>query len=157
MKVHKFDQYNEARIFDNHNDLIEHVSKYLQNVYINRPSTWNKKLQEIIERESSHRGTGYSISSLVEEVLKDKKVLEDFLQDIKSHIRELDGIYQKSGTLSETDDKVYEELEKLSDTVDAYLEFIDQYMEDLESLARSYINIDDKLAYLMKFDFKSFI
>ena len=157
MRVRKFVQYNEARMFDNHNELIEHVTNYLENVYINRPSTWKKRLQEIIERDSSHRGTGYSINTIVEEVIKDKKILEDFLQDIKSHIRELDGIYQKSGTLSDTDDKVYEELEKLSDTVDTYLEFIEQYMEDLDSLARSYINIDDKLSYLMKFDFKSFI
>lgn len=157
MKVDKFNQYNEARMFDDHNDLIKHTEKYLEQIYIKRPSTWNKKLQEILEKESSHRGTGYSISSLVEEVLKDKKILEDFLQDIKSHIKELDTIYQKSGTLSDADDKSYEELERLSDSVDTYLEFIDQYTEDLESLARSYINIDDKLSYLMKFDFKNFI
>jgi hypothetical protein len=157
MKVQKFIQYNEARMFDDHNELLTHVDKYLDNVYINRPTTWNKKLQSIIEKESSHRGTGYSINSLVEEVLKDKKILEDFLQDIKSHIKELDTIYQKSEILSDADDKSYEELEKLSDRVDTYLEFIDQYIEDLESLARSYLNIDDKLAYLMRFDFKNFI
>ena len=146
----------EARIFDDHNELISHVEKYLDDVYVHRSSQWKKKLEEIVNVDGSFRGIGYSVNTLVEDVQKDKSNLENFLQDIRSHIKEFDAIYQKSGTLSDTDDKSYDELEKLSDRVDIYLEFIEQYLEDLESLARSYINIDDKLSYLMKLDFKNF-
>ena len=146
----------EAKIFDNYNDLIQHVEKYLDNVYVQRSSQWKKKLQEIIDVDGSFRGIGYSLNSLIEDVQKDKVNLENFLEDIKSHIRDFDKIFQKSGTLSDKDDKAYDEIERLGDRVDNYLEFIEQYLEDLESLARSYINIDDKLSYLMRLDFKNF-
>lgn len=146
----------ETKIFDNYNDLIQHVEKYLDNVYIQRSSQWKKKLQEIVDVDGSFRGIGYSLNSLIEDVQKDKVNLENFLEDIKSHIRDFDKIFQKSGTLSDKDDKAYDEIERLGDRVDSYLEFIEQYLEDLESLARSYINIDDKLSYLMRLDFKNF-
>ncbi len=156
MKIINFTKYNEARIFDDHNDLIEHVEKYLDDVYVQRSSQWKKKLQEIIGVDGSFRGIGYSLNLLIEDVQKDKSNLENFLKDINSHISEFDKIFQKSGTLSDEDGKAYDEIEKLGDRVDIYLEFIEQYLEDLESLARSYINIDDKLSYLMKLDFKNF-
>lgn len=146
----------ETKIFDNYNDLIQHVEKYLDNVYVQRSSQWKKKLQEIVDVDGSFRGIGYSLNSLIEDVQKDKVNLENFLEDIKSHIRDFDKIFQKSGTLSDKDDKAYDEIERLGDRVDSYLEFIEQYLEDLESLARSYINIDDKLSYLMRLDFKNF-
>lgn len=146
----------ETKIFDNYNDLIQHVEKYLDNVYVQRSSQWKKKLQEIVDVDGSFRGIGYSLNSLIEDVQKDKVNLENFLEDIKSHIRDFDKIFQKSGTLSDKDDKAYDEIERLEDRVDNYLEFIEQYLEDLESLARSYINIDDKLSYLMRLDFKNF-
>ena len=146
----------ETKIFDNYNDLIQHVEKYLDNVYVQRSSQWKKKLQEIVDVDGSFRGIGYSLNSLIEDVQKDKVNLENFLEDIKSHIRDFDKIFQKSGTLSDKDDKAYDEIEILGDRVDSYLEFIEQYLEDLESLARSYINIDDKLSYLMRLDFKNF-
>lgn len=146
----------ETKIFDNYNDLIQHVEKYLDNVYVQRSSQWKKKLQEIVDVDGSFRGIGYSLNSLIEDVQKDKVNLENFLEDIKSHIRDFDKIFQKSGTLSDKDDKAYDEIERLGDRVDIYLEFIEQYLEDLESLARSYINIDDKLSYLMRLDFKNF-
>lgn len=146
----------ETKIFDNYNDLIQHVEKYLDNVYVQRSSQWKKKLQEIVDVDGSFRGIGYSLNSLIEDVQKDKVNLENFLEDIKSHIRDFDKIFQKSGTLSDKDDKAYDEIERLGDRVDNYLEFIEQYLEDLESLARSYINIDDKLSYLMRLDFKNF-
>lgn len=146
----------ESKIFDNYNDLIQHVEKYLDNVYVQRSSQWKKKLQEIVDVDGSFRGIGYSLNSLIEDVQKDKVNLENFSEDIRSHIRDLDKIFQKSGTLSDKDDKAYDEIEKLGDRVDNYLEFIEQYLEDLESLARSYINIDDKLSYLTRIDFKNF-
>ena len=72
----------ETKIFDNYNDLIQHVEKYLDNVYVQRSSQWKKKLQEIVDVDGSFRGIGYSLNSLIEDVQKDKVNLENFLEDM---------------------------------------------------------------------------
>ena len=108
MKIINFTKYNESRIFDDYNDLIQHVEKYLDVVYVQRSSQWKKKLQETVDIDGSFRGIGYSLNLLIEDVQKYKNNLENFLKDINSHISEFDKIFQKSGTLSDKDDKAYD-------------------------------------------------
>ena len=143
-------------MFDNYNDLIKHSETYFKEIYIERPQQWKKKLAVILESDGSYRSMGYAVTSLMEEVNKDLKNLNNFTDDIRQHIKEFDEIYQKSQQLSPEDDKAYEELEDLDYRVGRYVDFIEQYIDDLESLSDSLINIDEKIGYLMKLDFKSF-
>ena len=152
----KFEQCNEAKMFDDHNDLIKHSEMYFKEIYIERPAQWKKKLKEILESDGSYRSMGYSIMTLIEEVSKDLSNLNNFSEDIGAHIRELDEIYQKSQQLSPEDEKAYDVLEDLDYRVGKYIDFIEQYIDDLQSLSESLINIDEKIGYLMKLDFKSF-
>ena len=154
--IKEFTQCNEAKMFDDHKDLIKHSEMYFKEIYIERPTQWKKKLKEIIESDGSYRSMGYSIMTLIEEVSKDLSNLNNFSQDIKAHIKELDEIYQTSQQLSPADEKAYDELEELDYRVGNYEDFIEQYIEDLQSLSESLINVDEKIGYLMKLDFKSF-
>jgi DNA repair ATPase RecN len=156
MKIVSFKKYNEVKMFDDHRELISHVEKYLDDLHIFRPSTWSKKLEELVNKDASYRSIGYSLENLVEIVQKDKKILENFLQDIKAHAKDFDDIYKRLGQLSDQNEKESDELDTLSDKIDASLEFIDQYLEDLEALSRNYIDIDDKLGYLYRINFKNF-
>ena len=150
----KFGVYNEAKMFDDHLELIQHSDQYLKDIYYDRPASWKKKFSEIINSDSSYRSMRYSLTSLKEEVEKDRKNLENFKEDVRSHIKELDEIYQKSGQLSPKDEESYDILEKLDDKIGEYLDYIEQYEEDVQSLSDSFINVDDSIRYLSKFDFK---
>lgn len=150
----KFGVYNEAKMFDDHLELIQHSDQYLKDIYYDRPASWKKKFSEIINSDASYRSMGYSLISLKEEVEKDRKNLENFKEDVRSHIKEMDEIYQKSGQLSPKDEESYDILERLDDKIGEYLDYIEQYEEDVQGLSDSFISVDDSVRYLSKFDFK---
>jgi methyl-accepting chemotaxis protein len=156
MKIRRFSQFNESKIFDNHNDLVEHVERFLDKIYIERPSAWKQKLREILTERTSNASIASALLVFAEEVKKDLGILENFLVDTDEHIAEFDEIFQKMDKLDFNDEEAYESLEKIKDRIEQYKEFIEQYIEDLESLHKNYIEIDEKIAFLMKLDFKSF-
>jgi len=143
-------------MFDDYSELLSHLEEYLKTTYIQKPQEWKKKLKEIIESSGSYRFISYSINSLIEEIEKTKSNLENFKSDINSHIKELDEIYKVSGTLSNKDDKAYDDLDDLDSRVENYIDSIDEYIEELKSVAKSYLDIDDRLPYLLKWDFKKY-
>lgn len=154
--IKEFKLCNEAKMFDNYQDLIEHSDSYLNKIYIEKSSEWKSKLSSILSSDGSYRSMAYSLISLKDEVAKDLKILNDFHEDIRSHIKEFDEIYQKSQQLSPEDDESYEELDAIGDKVNTYIDYVEQYIDDLESLSDSLINVDEKISYLLKLNFKSF-
>jgi len=154
----KFESLNEAKMFDDYKELIAHSKKYLGEIYIERPLEWKKKIREIIEASgtTSFYNTALALRMLVDEVQKDFTNLQNFYEDIKAHIKELDEIFKNSGQLSPEDDKGYDELEKIEVQTGTYIDFIEQYIEDLNKLIESFTNIDETVRYLLKIDFKSF-
>jgi len=156
MRIKNFNKFNEAKMFDDYSELLSHLEEYLKTTYIQKPQEWKKKLKEIIESSDSYRFISYSINGLIEEIEKTKSNLENFKSDINSHIKELDEIYKVSGTLSDKDDKAYDDLDDLDTRVDNYIDSIDEYIEELKSVAKSYLDIDDTLPYLLKWDFKKY-
>lgn len=149
-KIKSYSLFFEAKMFDNYEELLEHGQNYLDKFHIENIMSWKKRLESIIQNTESFRYIGYTINSLIEDVKKDQLTLENFDKDINSHIKELDLIYQKSGTLSSKDDEAYEKLDILSDEFRVFLEFTEEYLEELESVSKSYISIDDKLGFLLK-------
>ena len=154
----KFESLNEAKMFDDYKELIAHSKKYLGEIYIERPLEWKKKIRDIIEGSgnTSFNNTGLALKNLSTDAKKDLANLQNFYEDIRAHIKELDEIYQKSEQLSPEDEKGYDELEKIESQTSNYIDFIEQYIEDLDKVANSFIDIDDTIRYLLKLDFKSF-
>lgn len=154
----KFESLNEAKMFDDYKELIAHSKKYLGEIYIERPLEWKKKIKDIIEASgnTSFYNTSLELRNLSDEVRKDFTNLQNFYEDINAHIRELDEIYQKSEQLSPEDEKGYDELEKIESQTSNYIDFIEQYIEDLDKITESFINIDETVRHLLKLDFKSF-
>jgi len=156
MRIRRFSQFNESKIFDDHKDLIEHVEKFLEEIYTTRPTTWKQKLGQILTERTSNSGIVSAMLVFKEDVKKDLNILENFLTDTDEHISEFDEIFQKMDRLDVNDEEAYESLEKIKDKIEKYKEFIEQYIEDLESLIKNYTEIDEKISFLMRLDFKSF-
>ena len=118
----------------------------------------SKKIKDIIEASgnTSFYNTSLALRNLSDEVRKDFTNLQNFYEDINAHIKELDEIYQKSEQLSPEDEKGYDELEKIESQTSNYIDFIEQYIEDLDKITESFINIDETVRHLLKIDFKSF-
>jgi chromosome segregation ATPase len=145
----------EAKMFDNPAELISGVDKFLSDLYTDGTTTWKSTLTKIIEQDTSYSNIATQLSTLIEQVEKNLNIINNFDEDISSHIREYDEIYQKSGELSSEDDKAYDELEELDSRLYAAVNQIEEYRDNLKELQQHYTDLDDLMTYFRRHRFKS--
>ncbi len=145
----------EAKMFDNPAELISGVDKFLSDLDLNKTATWKSTLTKIIEQNINYYDTALQLSSLIEQVEKDLNIINNFNQDVSSHLREYDEIYQKSGELSSEDDKMYDELEELDSRISNAANQIEEYKDTLKELQQHYADLDDLMVYFRRHRFKS--
>jgi len=154
MKIKKVNELNESKMFDDHFELLQHGERYLKDLYITKSSKWKSHFREILEDDLGYRATGYQINDLILLLDNEINTINNFLSDIHEHIKELNNIYAVNQKLSEADDKAYEDLDKLSDRLDKFLDQIEEYKKEIKSVSDSYLNIDDKLSFIRRYEWK---
>lgn len=144
----------EAKIFDSPTELLSGVDKFLNDLYVNKTTNWQSTLNGIIEQETGYLNTANQISNLANQVEKDLNIINNFDDDIRSHIKEYDEIFQRSGELSPQDDKMYENLDELSSRIFNVTNQLEEYTDNLKELSKHYEDLDNLIRYLSKYKFK---
>jgi uncharacterized coiled-coil DUF342 family protein len=144
----------EAKIFDNPNELISGVDRFLNDLYVNKTTNWRTSLNDIIEQEAGYLTTANQITDLINQVKKELNIINNFDEDIRSHRQEYDDIFQKSGELSPQDDKIYDELDELDSKVYKVVDQLEEYINNLEELSKHYEDLDNLITYFRRHKFK---
>jgi hypothetical protein len=145
---------SEAKIFDDPNDLLSGVDKYVSDLSI-KVIGWRKQLTEILEKDTGYQNMANMLTNFIEVVKKEFTLIENFKNDVDEHIREYNEIYQKSGQLSSEDEKKFDELEELGYKLDNVTGQLEEYIEGLEKIIESYETLSDTVRYVVKFDLKA--
>lgn len=144
----------EAKIFDNPDDLVPGVEKYISDLSI-KLIGWRKQLVEILEKDTGYQNMVNMLTNFTEIVKKESTMIGNFKDDIDEHIREYNEIYQKSEQLSPEDEKRFDELEELGYKLDGVNDQLDEYIGGLEKIIESYETLSDTVRYVVKFDLKA--
>ena len=145
-------RFNESKMFDDMNMLLQHGDKYIIN-FPPKTLKWAQHLNEILRDDLQYRSMAFQIDELIKLVKKESSILETFLSDISSHINELDDIYKVSQKLSNEDDKSYDELEDIKDSFEFNFKKTEDYIKELMGLSKSYRNLDEQLISTKSFKF----
>lgn len=152
----KFTQFNEAKIFDNFEDLIQNAENYIDNLESTKPGAWKRQISDIMESESSDSTKVGQLEKFIEDIEQYKRNLDIFLEDTKDHLRDFIKIRSDVEHFSEDAELAEERLDNLYMRVDNTTEFIQQLSDDVNSIIDSYKNIENKLRFIQRFNFKSF-
>lgn len=144
----------EAKMFDNPNELISGVDKFLSDLYVNKTTNWRATLNGIIEQEAGYLTTATQITDLTNQVKKELNIIGNFDKDIQSHKQEYDDIFKKSGELNPQDDKIYDELDELDSKIYRVVEQLEEYINNLEELSKHYEDLDSLITYFRRYKFK---
>jgi chromosome segregation ATPase len=144
----------EAKIFDSPTELISGVNKFLDDLYVNKTTSWRASLNGIIEQEAGYLTTANQIINLIDQVKKELDIINNFDEDIRLHKQEYDDIYQKSGELSLQDEKIYDELDELDSKIYKVVDQLEEYIDNLEKLSKHYEDLDSLMTYFRRYKFK---
>ncbi len=144
----------EAKMFDDPNDLISGVDKYVSELFT-KIIGWRKQLVDILEKDTGYQNMSNMLTNFTEVVKKELTIIEDFKDDVDEHIREYNEIYQKSEQLSPEDEKMFDELEELGYKLDNVTSQLEEYIEGLEKIIESYDTLSDTVRYVVKFNLKA--
>jgi archaellum component FlaC len=144
----------EAKMFDDPNDLVSGVDKYIPELSIKMVG-WRKQLVDILEKDTGYQNMASMLTNFTEVVKKELTIIEDFKNDVDEHIREYNEIYQKSEQLSPEDEKMFDELEELGYKLDNVTSQLEEYIEGLEKIIESYDTLSDTVRYVVKFNLKA--
>lgn len=153
----KFTQFNEAKIFDNFEDLIQNAENYIDNLEKTKPGAWKRQIADIMESESPDSTKVGQLEKFIEDIQQYKRNLDIFLEDTKDHLEEFTQIRKDVEHFSEDAELAEERLDNLYMRVDNTTEFIQQLSDDVNSIIDSYKNIENKLRFIQRFNFKSFL
>ena len=153
----KFTQFNEAKIFDNFEDLIQNAESYIDNLEKTKPGAWKRQIADIMESESPDSTKVGQLEKFIEDIQQYKRNLDIFLEDTKDHLKEFTQIRKDVEHFSEDAELAEERLDNLYMRVDNTTEFIQQLSDDVNSIIDSYKNIENKLRFIQRFNFKSFL
>jgi uncharacterized coiled-coil DUF342 family protein len=154
MKIKRVNEIADVKMFDNVFELLNHGEAYISKVFIEKTTNWNSAYNEILNDDLGYLATSYQMKDLVERIEKELKTINSFREDIYSHIKDLDSVYQKSGELSPEDDEAYDDLEELSTKYDNMIEQIETYLERLKETSEIYSKLEDNINYLRKQNWK---
>ena len=144
----------EAKMFDDPNDLLSGVDKYISELPIKMDS-WRKQLVDILEKDTGYQNMANMLTNFTEVVKKELATMENFKDDVSEHIREYNEIYSKSEQLSPEDEKMFDELESLDYRLTDISNQLEEYIDGLEKITESYNTLSDTVRYIVKFDLKA--
>ena len=151
IKIKKVNEFNNSKMFDNHLELLQHGEKYIEDLYADKSTRWDKHFREILNDDVGYNGKAYYLKDLIGILEKEENMIQNFMSDITQHIYELDDIYKVNQKLSDTDDESYEDLENLSYIFDKFLDQLKEYKKEIESVTQSFINIDNKVSHIKEY------
>jgi DNA repair exonuclease SbcCD ATPase subunit len=144
----------EAKMFDNPNDLLSGVDKYISDLPI-KMAGWRKQLVDILEKDTGYQNMANMLTNFTEVVKRELATIENFKNDVSEHIREYNEIYSKSEQLSPEDEKMFDELESLDYKLTDVSNQMEEYIDGLEKITESYNTLSDTVRYIVKFDLKA--
>ena len=144
----------EAKMFDDPNDLLSGVDKYISDLPI-KLAGWRKQLVDILEKDTGYQNMANMLTNFTEVVKKELATIENFKDDVSEHIREYNEIYSKSEQLSPEDEKMFDELEELGYKLNNISDQLEEYTDGLEKITESYETLSDTVRYIVKFDLKA--
>jgi DNA repair exonuclease SbcCD ATPase subunit len=144
----------ESKMFDSPTELISGMDKFLDDLYINKTTSWRASLNNIIEQEASYFTTANQITNLTDQIKKELDIINNFDEDIRLHKQEYDDIYQKSGELNPQDEKIYDELEELGSKIYKVVDQLEEYIDNLKKLSEHYEDLDSLITYFRRYKFK---
>jgi chromosome segregation ATPase len=144
----------EAKMFDNPNELISGIDKFLDDLYVNKTTNWKSTLNNIIEQETGYSSTANQISNLISQVEKELNIINNLDQDVQAHIQEYDEIYQKSNELSPQDQKNVDELDIIDSKLNSVIDQVEGYMDNLKKLVEHYEELENTITYFRRHKFK---
>ena len=144
----------EAKMFDDPNDLLSGVDKYISDLPIKMVG-WRKQLVDILEKDTGYQNMVNMLTNFTEVVKKELATIENFKDDVSEHIREYNDIYSKSEQLSPEDEKMFDELENLDYKLTDVSNQLEEYIDGLEKITESYETLSDTVRYIVKFDLKA--
>ena len=144
----------EAKMFDDPNDLLSGVDKYISDLPI-KLAGWRKQLVDILEKDTGYQNMANMLTNFTEVVKKELATMENFKDDVSEHIREYNEIYSKSEQLSPEDEKMFDELESLDYKLTDVSNQLEEYIDGLEKITESYNTLSDTVRYIVKFDLKA--
>ena len=77
----------EAKMFDDPNDLLSGVDKYMSELPI-KMAGWRKQLVDILEKDTGYQNMASMLTNFTEVVKKELATMENFKDDVSEHIRE---------------------------------------------------------------------